>query len=42
MADVDRVRLAVLCGLALWAGMTLVLSQFRWFSRPPLVERLRP
>jgi len=42
MGDVDRVRLAVLCGLALWGGMTLVLSQFRWFSRPPLVERLRP
>jgi tight adherence protein C len=42
MADVNRVRLAVLCGLAVWAGMTLVLSQFRWFSRPPLVERLRP
>jgi len=42
MADVNRVRLAVLCGLALWGGMTLVLSQFRWFSRPPLVERLRP
>jgi tight adherence protein C len=42
MAEVDRIRLAVLCGLALWAGMTLVLSQLRWFSRPPLVERLRP
>ena len=42
MADVDRVRLAVLCGLGLWAGLTLVLSQLRWFSRPPLVERLRP
>lgn len=42
MGDLDRVRLAVLCGLGLWAGMTLVLSQFRWFSRPPLVERLRP
>jgi tight adherence protein C len=42
MADLDRVRLAVLCGLGLWAGMTLVLSQLRWFSRPPLVERLRP
>ena len=42
MVDVDRVRLGVLCGLALWAGMTLVLSQVRWFSRPPLVERLRP
>jgi tight adherence protein C len=42
MADVERIRLAVLCGLVLWAGMTLVLSQLRWFSRPPLVERLRP
>ena len=42
MAELDRVRLAVLCGLALWAGTTLVLSQLRWFSRPPLVERLRP
>ena len=41
MDKLDRVRLAVLCGLALWAGMTLVLSQLRWFSRPPLVERLR-
>lgn len=36
------VRLGVLSGLALWVGMTLVLSQLRWFSRPPLVERLRP
>ncbi len=42
MADLQRVRLAVLCGLVLWAGMTLLLSQLRWFSRPPLVERLRP
>jgi tight adherence protein C len=42
MADVARVRLAVLCGIALWGGMTLILSQLRWFSRPPLVERLRP
>lgn len=42
MADVDRVRLAVLCGLAVWVGATLVLSQLRWFSRPPLVDRLRP
>ncbi len=42
MADLDRVRLALVCGLGLWAGMTLVLSQLRWFSRPPLVERLRP
>ena len=42
MVDVDRLRLGVLCGLALWAGTTLVLSHVRWFSRPPLVERLRP
>jgi tight adherence protein C len=42
MRDLAGGRLAVLCGLALWAGMTLVLSQLRWFSRPPLVERLRP
>ncbi len=42
MADVDRIRLAFLCGLALWVGTTLVLSHLRWFSRPPLVERLRP
>jgi tight adherence protein C len=42
MPDVDRIRLAVLCGLCLWAGATLVLSQLRWFSRPPLIERLRP
>jgi tight adherence protein C len=42
VADVERVRLAILCGLVLWAGTTLVLSQLRWFSRPPLVERLRP
>ncbi len=42
MAELDRVRLALLCGLVLWAGMTLVLSQLRWFSRPPLAERLRP
>ncbi|MDQ3898621.1 MAG: type II secretion system F family protein [Actinomycetota bacterium] len=42
MGDVDGIRLAVVCGLGLWAGTTLVLSQLRWFSRPPLVERLRP
>ena len=42
MAELDRLRLAVLCGLAMWGGMALVLSQLRWFSRPPLVERLRP
>lgn len=35
-------RLFVLSGLAMWVGMTLLLSQLRWFSRPPLVARLRP
>lgn len=35
-------RLFVLSGLALWAGATLLLSQVRWFARPPLVARLRP
>ncbi|MDQ3570744.1 MAG: type II secretion system F family protein [Actinomycetota bacterium] len=29
-------------GLLLWAGSTLMLSHLRWFSRPPLVARLRP
>ncbi|MEA2686812.1 MAG: tight adherence protein, partial [Actinomycetota bacterium] len=38
----SNARLAVGCGLALWAGMTLVLSEVRWFARPTLVERLRP
>jgi tight adherence protein C len=42
MGDLARFRLAVLYGLAVWAGATLVLSQLRWFSRPPLVDRLRP
>jgi tight adherence protein C len=35
-------RVAVLAALPLWAGATLLLSQLRWFARPPLVERLRP
>ncbi|MDQ3574404.1 MAG: type II secretion system F family protein [Actinomycetota bacterium] len=35
-------RLLAFSGLLLWAGSTLVLSQLRWFSRPPLVARLRP
>ena len=35
-------RLFVLSGLALWAGVTLLLSELRWFSRPALVDRLRP
>jgi len=40
MAEVERIRLAVLSGLVLWAGMTLVLSQLRWFSRPQLAMLL--
>ncbi|MDP9442562.1 MAG: type II secretion system F family protein [Actinomycetota bacterium] len=35
-------RGAVLSGLALWVGATLLLSELRWFSRPPLAQRLRP
>jgi len=35
-------RLAILATLGLWAGTTLVLSDVRWFARPPLGERLRP
>ncbi len=42
MHDVGSLRLAVLCGIVLWIGMLLVLSELRWFSRSPLVERLRP
>lgn len=34
--------LLALSGVALWAGLTLVLSELRWFSRPSLVERLGP
>jgi tight adherence protein C len=36
------VRLVVVSGLALWGGATLLLSRLPWFSRPALVERLRP
>ena len=35
-------RLAVASGLALWAGVTLLLSQLRWFTRLTLADRLRP
>ncbi|HET9442109.1 MAG TPA: type II secretion system F family protein [Acidimicrobiales bacterium] len=35
-------RLALVASLALWAGTTLVLSNLRWFARPPLARRLRP
>ena len=35
-------RLIVLGGIGLWAGLTLVLSDVRWFARRPLLDRLRP
>ncbi len=35
-------RLAVASGLVLWAGMTLLLSHVRWFTRLRLADRLRP
>jgi tight adherence protein C len=35
-------RLLAASALALVVGTTLVLSELRWFSRQPLVERLRP
>jgi len=42
MGDLHHFRVAVLCGLAVWVGATLLLSQLRWFARPPLLDRLRP
>ncbi|MBV8958110.1 MAG: type II secretion system F family protein [Actinobacteria bacterium] len=35
-------RLLLLSAVGLWAGTTLVLGRVRWFSRVPLIERLRP
>jgi len=35
-------RVLVLSGVVLWAGLTLTLSTQRWFARRPLTERLRP
>jgi tight adherence protein C len=35
-------RLAIVASLGIWVGAALVLSEFRWFSRPSLAERLRP
>ena len=32
----------MLCGLGIGVGATLVLAELRWFSRRPLVDRLRP
>lgn len=34
-------RMVLLCGLVGWAGVTLLLSQLRWFRRVALAERLR-
>lgn len=35
-------RVLVVSGLVLWLGMTLLLAELRWFSRPSLSQRLRP
>lgn len=35
-------RLAVASGLVGWVGLTLLLSELRWFRRRTLTERLRP
>jgi tight adherence protein C len=35
-------RIVVASALVGWVGVTLLLSQRRWFARPSLVERLRP
>lgn len=35
-------RVLVASALIGWVGVTLLLSQLRWFSRAPLAERLRP
>lgn len=34
-------RLAVVSAVVLWVGSALILSELRWFSRPPLAQRLR-
>lgn len=34
--------LVVLASLAGWVGLTLLFSELRWFSRPPLADRLSP
>jgi hypothetical protein len=36
------IRLFVVSGLALWLGLTLLLSRVPWFGRVALPERLRP
>jgi tight adherence protein C len=32
----------LLCGIVLWAGVTVLLSQLRWFARTELADRLAP
>src|SRR5680860_1272078 len=34
--------LIVVSALMLWAGLTLLLAEFRWFSRRSLADRLAP
>jgi Flp pilus assembly protein TadB len=36
------VRGALVAGVVLWAGTTLLLSELRWFRRRTLADRLRP
>jgi tight adherence protein C len=35
-------RPTLVLGLVAWVGLTLLLSQHRWFARVPLADRLRP
>ena len=35
-------RLLVAAGLVAWIGVTLLLAELRWFSRPTLADRLAP
>jgi tight adherence protein C len=35
-------RAVALLALVAWAGVSLLLAELRWFSRVPLVDRLRP
>jgi hypothetical protein len=35
-------RLVVFSAILLWLGVTLLLSELRWFSRRPLTDRIRP
>jgi Flp pilus assembly protein TadB len=35
-------RTAILAGVLVWVGSTLLLARLRWFTRRPLADRLRP